>query len=147
MNFSTANLEDIPVLCELLGYLFDQEKEFSPNEEIQKSALEKIISSPEIGHILIAKENDQILGMVNLLYTVSTALGSRVALLEDMVVASNYRRRKIGSLLLEFATQFAKDKGCKRITLLTDNDNKSAHRFYSKQGFIESKMTPFRLNL
>jgi GNAT superfamily N-acetyltransferase len=85
--------------------------------------------------------------MVNLLYTVSTALGERVALLEDMVVAPAARGVGVGARILEHAIQAARSSGCKRITLLTDGANESAQRFYQNHGFSISSMLPLRLSL
>jgi len=147
MQITPANPSDIPALCDLLGILFSQEADFKPNYEAQSRGLAHIISSPEIGLILVARQDNQIIGMVNLLFTISTALGDRVALLEDMVVSPNARGNGVGSCLLEQAIQFARLKGCKRITLLTDSTNESAQRFYQKHGFGFSAMIPLRLSL
>lgn len=147
MHITPANTFDIPALCDLLGILFSQEAEFKPNHEAQSRGLARIISSPEIGLIVVARQDNQIIGMVNLLFTISTALGDRVALLEDMVVSPNARGSGVGSRLLEQAIQFARLNGCKRITLLTDSTNESAQRFYQKHGFGFSAMIPLRLSL
>ena len=147
MKLIKATHLDIPELVELLSSLFEQEAEFEPNSEIQSKALSKIILDPKIGIILIAKDDDKILGMVNLLFTESTALGSKVALLEDMVILSSSRGRGIGSQLIDYAISEAKKVGCKRITLLTDIENTKAQSFYQKKGFVKSKMTPYRLLL
>jgi GNAT superfamily N-acetyltransferase len=147
MKLIKATHSDISELVELLSSLFEQEAEFEPNSEIQSKALSKIILDPKIGIILIAKDDDKILGMVNLLFTESTALGSKVALLEDMVVLSSSRGRGIGSQLIDYAISEAKKVGCKRITLLTDIENTKAQSFYQKKGFVKSKMTPYRLLL
>ena len=147
MKLIKATHSDIPELVELLNSLFEQEAEFEPNSEIQSKALSKIILDPKIGIILIAKEDDKILGMVNLLFTESTALGSKVALLEDMVILSSSRGRGIGSQLIDYGISEAKKAGCKRITLLTDIENTKAQSFYQKKGFVKSKMTPYRLLL
>ena len=147
MKLIKATHSDIPELVELLNSLFEQEAEFEPNSEIQSKALSKIILDPKIGIILIAKEDDKILGLVNLLFTESTALGSKVALLEDMVVLSSSRGRGLGSQLIDYAISEAKKANCKRITLLTDIKNTKAQSFYQKKGFVKSKMTPYRLLL
>ncbi len=147
MQITPANTSDIPALCALLDILFSQEAEFKPDHEAQSRGLAHIMSSPEIGLIIVARQDSQVVGMVNLLYTVSTALGDRVALLEDMVVSPDVRGAGVGSQLLEQAIQLARLNGCKRITLLTDRANESAQRFYQKHGFGFSAMIPLRLSL
>ena len=147
MKLIKATHSDISELVELLSSLFEQEAEFEPNSEIQSKALGRVILDPKIGIIVIAKGDDKILGMVNLLFTESTALGSKVALLEDMVVLSSSRGRGLGSQLIDYAISEAKKAGCKRITLLTDIENTKAQSFYQKKGFVKSKMTPYRLLL
>ncbi|MFC2971998.1 GNAT family N-acetyltransferase [Azotobacter bryophylli] len=147
MDIRTAVLADIPALCSLLDQLFAQEAEFSPDRAAQERGLSEIIRNATTGEILVACEFGRIIGMVNLLYTVSTALGAPVALLEDMVVDTAARDRGLGTQLLEAAIATAKSRGCRRITLLTDADNADAQRFYARQGFARSSMIPLRLPL
>lgn len=142
--FERASAADIPALSELLSVLFAQEIEFQPNEAAQCKGLSAIISNPDLGVILLAREGSTILAMVNLLFTVSTAIGERVALLEDMVVSPSARGSGVGSDLLNHAMDFARLHGVKRITLLTDRENTSAQRFYAKHGFSRSTMVALR---
>lgn len=147
IKIKPAELADIPALCQLLNQLFSQEREFVPDESAQTRGLNKIISEPGIGQILVARNAQHIVGMVSLLYTVSTALGERVALLEDMVINAEQRGNGLGSQLMEAAISLARQQGCRRITLLTDQDNEVAQRFYQKQGFTVSTMLPLRMIL
>lgn len=147
MDISQANLDDIPQLCELLDLLFSQEAEFQLDHTAQVAGLQEIIKSPDCGRILVLRNGSSVIGMVNLLFTVSTALGGRVAILEDMIVRPEHRGGRAGSILLEAAIHFAKSAGCRRITLLTDRSNESARRFYIRHGFKLSKMVPMRLLL
>lgn len=147
MQIEPAALADIPALCQLLKQLFEQEAEFTPDLEAQRRGLQMILTDGATGMILVARDGGQIVGMVNLLYTVSTALGARVALLEDMVIAPHSRNCGLGTRLLDAAVRYAKLNGCRRITLLTDADNLSAQRFYQRQGFCLSPMIPLRLSL
>jgi N-acetylglutamate synthase-like GNAT family acetyltransferase len=144
MRFRVAKEEDIKSLSKLLNELFSLEKEFVPNEALQIKALETIIKDEKVGHIIVCEIENEIVAMVNLLYSISTALGNRVVILEDMIVSSKCRDKNIGSKLLDFAKEFAKSQGIKRITLLTDNDNFKAHKFYEKNGFKKSSMIVFR---
>ncbi|PPC78314.1 GNAT family N-acetyltransferase [Pokkaliibacter plantistimulans] len=149
MRVDRATHQDVPVLCELLAQLFSQELEFQPDSEAQRRGLLQILDNPGCGLILVlrqqrAEESEQVIGMVNLLFTVSTALGERVALLEDMIIDRHHRQQGAGAQLLEAAISQAQQAGCRRITLLTDEDNLKAQQFYGRQGFTVSTMKPMR---
>jgi GNAT superfamily N-acetyltransferase len=147
VDVRVATPEDIPRLCELLALLFSQEAEFAPDPARQARGLEAIMADPSAGVILVLKDGNEVVGMVNLLFTFSTFLGSRAALLEDMIVDPAHRRKGAGTMLLQAARQTASEYGCGRITLLTDGANAEAKAFYRKMGFVESAMTPYRLTL
>ncbi len=145
ISIRKAVIDDIPTLATLLGFLFEQEAEFTPDFEKQQHGLQMIVTNPMVGELLVAEEADgKIVGMVSLLYTVSTAMGSLVALLEDMIVHPDYRGHGCGSKLVGAALELAKERNCKRITLLTDFNDLSAERFYQKHGFKLSPMVPLR---
>ncbi len=146
-TISKASLDDIPQLCDLLTLLFTQEADFKPDAEKQSTGLRLIIENPEAGSILVLREASAVVGMVNLLYTISTACGGRVAIVEDMVVRPENRGRQFGSLSLQAAIEQAQAADCRRITLLTDRTNASAIRFYQRHGFVLSEMIPLRLVL
>jgi len=140
----TAREGDETRCAELLGILFSQEQEFSADSKVQSRALSMIIENPELGRIFVGEINGVIEGMVMLLFTVSTFLGRKVALLEDMVVAPAWRGKGFGTLLINHAVDFARREGFGRITLLTDHDNDAAQQFYQSQGFSKSEMVVFR---
>ena len=142
-----ATLDDVPRLSELLSVLFAQESDFEPCDEKQREGLRQIIASPDVGRILVWRDDTGPRAMVNLLFTISTAKGGRVALLEDMVVHPSLRGHSVGEKLLAAAIQFCREQRCARITLLTDRENESARRFYARQGFQVSAMAPMRLQL
>jgi len=142
-----ATKNDIPQLVSLLGILFSQEADFRPDADKQARGLSQIIDSPQAGIILVARDGNEIVGMVNLLFTISTAEGGPVCWLEDMVVRPEQRGSGLGSRLLEAAIAHARAHGFLRITLLTDKDNSGARRFYQRNGFIESGMMALRLSL
>jgi ribosomal protein S18 acetylase RimI-like enzyme len=96
---------------------------------------------------LVVREGREILGMVNLLFTISTAEGSPVVLMEDLIIHSKRRGKGLGSQLLEHAIKFAQGRGLSRITLLTEGANSKAIKFYQRHGFTSSTMVPMRLHL
>jgi GNAT superfamily N-acetyltransferase len=147
VEIRAAQPRDIPALVQLLQVLFSQEVEFKPDGTKQEAALLMILSDSAHGTILVAENSEQILGMVSLLPLVSTALGTRVAILEDMVVAPSARGIGVGAKLLGSAIVYAKSEGYARLTLLTDQDNLTAQQFYENAGFIKSTMVPMRLTI
>jgi GNAT superfamily N-acetyltransferase len=142
-----ATEADIEGMAEMLRLLFTQEAEFAPSIDAQRDGLRAILASPSVGRLLVAEADGALLGMVNLLYTQSTALGGRVAILEDMIVVPAERGSGVASRLLDAAIDTCRGDGCRRITLLTDADNSRAQKFYERSGFCRSTMVPYRLPL
>lgn len=139
-----AEATDVNSMAELLNILLSQETDFTPNIELQKRGLQLIMNNPNSGQLFVAKAGIEVIGMVNLLFTISTAIGKKVAILEDMILLPEYRNSGIGGKLIEHAKQFAINEGYGRITLLTDNDNYKAQDFYKRHGFKKSAMVAFR---
>ncbi len=142
-----ATTSDISQMVGLLNILFTQELEFTPDLKAHTFGLETIINNPKIGIILVYELENKIVGMVNILFTVSTALGKKVAILEDMIVDDQLRGTGIGSKLIKEAILLSKRNNVARITLLTDSTNENAIKFYKKTGFEISQMVPLRMFL
>jgi GNAT superfamily N-acetyltransferase len=147
IRFEAAVAKDVPQMVELLGQLFEQEAEFTPNAPKQEAALKLIFSTPSYGKLFVAKDGSKVVAMASLLYTVSTAEGGRAALFEDLVVRPDYRKQGIGAKLLEYVIAQARTEGLVRITLLTDMQNERAQVLYRKLGFVGSPMKPMRLKI
>ena len=147
LELGAATKGDLPQLVDLLGVLFALEADFTPDAAKQKRALEAIFADPRVGRIYVAREAGRVVGMVTTLYTISTAEGGKAAWLEDMVVLPECRGRGIGAALVEHAVVSARDEGCLRLTLLSDEDNALAHAVYAAEGFQFSGMRPMRLKL
>jgi len=145
--FGTAAAADIPQLVDLLGILFTQEAELTPDPEKQRRALEIILAEPARARIFVARVGDVIVAMAALHFTTSTAEGGKVAWFEDCIVRPEHRRRGIGKHLLEHVIAQARAEGALRVMLLTDGDNARAQALYRKSGFRDSAMLAMRLKL
>jgi len=146
-GFGTATVADIPALVELLGILFTQEAELTPDPEKQRRALEIILAEPARARIFVARDGDVIVAMAALHFTTSTAEGGKVAWFEDCIVRPEDRRKGIGQHLLEYVIAQARAEGALRVMLLTDGDNASGQALYRKSGFRDSAMLAMRLKL
>jgi len=142
-----ATLDDLPQLTELLFDLFTLEGDFKPDRAKHMRGLRLILEQPSRGRIFVLRQDGRILAMANLLFTISTAEGGFVLLLEDVIVHSDYRHHGFGDRLVEHCVQFAREKNFLRITLLSDRANEVAHKFFKSHGFLDSKMIPLRMFL
>jgi ribosomal protein S18 acetylase RimI-like enzyme len=75
---------------------------------------------------------------------ISTAEGGPVGLLEDLVVAADFRHQGMGAKLLAGAVNWAECRGFKRLQLLADKNNQAALRFYEKQGWESTQLVCLR---
>lgn len=144
VRIEPATMDDLPQLADLLFDLFSHEQDFTPDREKQLRGLQLILEQPSRGRIFVVRNETKIIGMINLLITISTAEGGFVLLLEDLVIERDHRGQGYGDRLLQHAFDFAREKGFHRITLLTDKPNIRATRFYLNHGFVESDMIPLR---
>jgi GNAT superfamily N-acetyltransferase len=142
-----ATEADLDELSELLGELFAQESDFRPDKDRQLRGLRLIFEQPSRGRVFVLRRDGTIVGMINLLFTISTAEGGFVILLEDLVIHKEYQKHGYGSKLLQHAIEFARQKNFLRITLLTDRPENVAQEFFRREGFTESSMIPMRLLL
>lgn len=142
-----ATLADLPAMADLLEALFTLEADFKPDREKQLRGLRLILDTPEIGRIFVLRSGNEILGMANALITVSTAQGTRVLLLEDVVLRQDRRGGGLGRKLVEHVCAWAKSQGMTRVTLLADKDNAAALAFYERLGFEPSAMVVRRRTL
>src|SRR5213596_2671546 len=140
-----ATEADLDELSELLGELFKQESDFRPDKHKQLRGLRLIFEQPSRGRVFVLRREGAIVGMINLLFTISTAEGGFVVLLEDLVVHKKFQGKGFGAKLLQHAIDFAKQKNFLRITLLTDRPENLAQEFFRHHGFVESSMIPMRL--
>jgi len=139
MHVTVATEAQIPALCGLLRELFSLETEFTPDADAQYRGLANIIAHPQTGTILVAHEDETLVGMVNVLYTESTALGARVALIEDMIVTEAARGKGIGTILLKAAAvEVGRRDPASGLHLFVYEANLPARRFYERRGGREA---------
>jgi len=146
-SLGPAQAADLPALVELLGILFAQEAELSPDPAKQHRALELILADPSRARIYVAREDSRAVAMAALHFTISTAEGGRVAGLEDCIVHPDHRKQGIGKALLGYVLEQARAEGALRVMLLTDGDNARAQALYRRMGFAPSSMLAMRLRL
>src|SRR5207245_10489655 len=104
----------------LVGGLVAHESASRPDKDKQLRGCRLICEHTSRGRVFVLRRDGVIVGMINLLFTISTAEGGFVILLEDLVVHKQYQGHGYGAKLLNHAIEFARQKTFLRITLLTD---------------------------
>lgn len=142
IDFATA--DDLEPMADLLAELFTLESDFKPERGKQIAGLRLILDNPAIGQLFVLRVDGRVAGMANALFTVSTAEGRRVVLLEDVIVKEAHRGSGLGRKLVEHILAWAAANGLPRVTLLADKDNAPALAFYERLGFEYSAMRVLR---
>ena len=141
-----ATDDDLEPMADLLADLFALESDFKPDRDKQLAGLYLILDNPAVGQLFVLRAAGRVVGMANALFTVSTAEGRRVVLLEDVIVHPDWRGRGYGRKLVEHILAWTVTQGIPRITLLSDKDNAPALAFYQHLGFRSSAMKVLRFS-
>lgn len=96
-----------------------------------KRSLARWIEEPEDDILLVAKQNNCLVGMC------ITNVMRDWAFCYGLFVEKAYRKQGIGKLLLEETRKKLKEKGIESLTLLVDTKNTAALKFYKREGFYQ----------
>lgn len=127
-----AQPEDINSMVGLISLLFSVEKDFLIDEAKQRRGLEMFLEHPEGRYLLVTEYQQKVIGMCSAQLLVSTAEGGWKAIVEDVVVAKEYRGLGIGRKMISALEEWAVSQGVKRLDLLADCNNSSGLKFYDK---------------
>lgn len=86
--------------------------------------------------LFVAEYNNEAAGTFALLIMDNLAhRGEPSSIIEDVVVKSNLRGKKIGREMMRFAMEISRRKGCYKMVLSSHLRRVNAHRFYESLGF------------
>lgn len=140
ITIESAKEEDLSAMAELLGILFAIESDFRIDYEKQYAGLKQLFAY-EGSDLLVAKHENQVVGMLTMQRLISSAEGSFVGQLEDLVVKEEYRKMGIASRLINKMRAKAIEYGYKRIQLAADINNENALKFYTRRGLKRTHLS------
>ena len=143
LNIRVAQKTDIPAMANLLNELFAIEMDFQIDLEKQLRGLTLLLESNHAVVFVVELEN-QIIGMCSLQILISTAQGSKVGLIEDLIITKNHQKQGIGNQLLETIKNWAMQQGLTRLQLLADKTNQNALDFYQKKDWKFTQLIALR---
>lgn len=85
--------------------------------------------------ILVAEQQDVLLGFCQLYPSFSSTTTSRIAILNDLFVAHSARKQGVGAALMRAAEELGKNLGVTSLELATAISNVSAQTLYEKQNW------------
>ena len=90
---------------------------------------------------LVCEKDSEIVAVLNLRFENQLHHCSCIAEIIEFVVAAPYRGHGIGKDMFDRAVNAAREAGCTRIELATNQVRKNAHRFYERMGMKHTHYT------
>jgi GNAT superfamily N-acetyltransferase len=141
IQFWRATESDLPVIVRLM-----MEDELSAQRERHDTilsreyyeALEAIARDPN-NEVIVAEIDGEVIGTLQLTFVPCLSYqGGTRAQVESVRVAERLRGQGIGTVMMEWALDRARQRGCRMMQLTSHKSRIAAHRFYEKLGFIAS---------
>jgi ribosomal protein S18 acetylase RimI-like enzyme len=128
--------EDIESITQLLNQLSVDlgENDSYTIRSVQKHFVEMKNDAQTYESYVYLKDKT-IVGFISIIYYISVFHKIGTALINELVVDSNYRNLGIGKKLIEYAIKKAKTKKMDEIEVGVMKENEGAIRFYKKNGF------------
>jgi GNAT superfamily N-acetyltransferase len=143
IQFRLATREDLPTIVRLLAEddLGAQRERFeTPLPQCYYDAFEAIDSDPNHEQIL-AVADGEIIGSLHLMFLPHLSFqGGTRAQIASVRVAEKYRGHGIGTEMMEWVLERARQRGCHVMQLTSHISRNDAHRFYEKLGFEKSNV-------
>lgn len=131
-----AREADLPAIDKLYGELHGGDyAEYAPSPSRFRAAFRAIARSRD-HHLLVAEVNGEVAGTLHVLIFRHLGHGLRpVAIIENVVVGSQFRSQGIGKRMIEAAGRIARANRCYKMSLTSNRARRRAHRFYERIGW------------
>lgn len=132
-----ADADDLAALLGLYAQLTDGVPSAGAGEDCNASraALMRVLAHPG-RHLLVAVHDGRVVGTADLLIAPNiTHRGTPWGVVENVVVASEERRRGAGRALFAEITRIARANRCHKLMLLSGKHRVEAHNFYRAVGY------------
>jgi GNAT superfamily N-acetyltransferase len=141
VQFRQAKESDLPVIVQLLV-----EDELSAHRERYETPLSrayyealKAIGEGSNNEVIVAEIDGEVIGTLQLTFIPCLSYqGGTRAQVESVRVVERLRGQGIGTVMMEWALDRARQRGCPMMQLTSHKSRADAHRFYEKLGFTAS---------
>lgn len=124
---------DIPKVLELITALARYEKMESQVKNTKEELFDHVFIKKSV-HVLVAEEEEDIVGFALYFFTYSTFVGKQSIYLEDIYIKENFRHLGLGTLFFKSLAKIAIDLNLERFEWTCLDWNTPALNFYAKIG-------------
>lgn len=131
-NIRSARFEDALTIVKLLEQL-----DYPNTEQFIEEKLKRMINHSD-EELFVYELDNMVIAFMSLHFIPQIALKGDFARISYFAVETNFRSAGIGTIMEEYCTQLATQRGCDRIELHSHTRREGAHKFYNRQGYEES---------
>jgi ribosomal protein S18 acetylase RimI-like enzyme len=143
IRFRLAKRADLSSIVRMLADddLGSQRERYEdPLPEAYSSAFEQIESDPN-HELIVIEQNGEVIGTLHLMFLPSISFqGGLRAQIESVRVDKRFQSQGLGSAMMRWAMDRARQRGAHVVQLTTHKTRVDAHRFYERLGFKGSHL-------
>ena len=132
-------MADLPAVTRLLAWMDTSAGDAQPAPEMSIARAERIFREmaryPNYRCYLLMNGDEPVGTFTLLIFDALVHGGAREALIDGVVVAPVRRGQGYGGLMLKEAMRMARESGCYKLALSSNQKRVDAHRFYESLGF------------
>jgi ribosomal protein S18 acetylase RimI-like enzyme len=134
--FQLLSDQELPALLEMMREFYSQQH-MGFDENTARSAINKLLQSPQHGQIYLIFRGPALAGYFVLTFCFSLEFHGRFALLDELYLGESFRRQKLGQGVVGFAETICRREGIAALRLEVGRDNQPAQALYRAAGFQE----------
>jgi GNAT superfamily N-acetyltransferase len=126
------HLEEVSKLFDQYRVFYNQPSDLEAARAFMQERFQK-----EDSTVFVARDDEQMVGYIQLFPSFSSVSMKRVWILNDLLVQESHRKKGVAKLLMSAAENFARETGAVRIILSTQVSNVAAQSLYESLGYGE----------
>jgi GNAT superfamily N-acetyltransferase len=133
-----GNVEDIAMLMEKLDRSYGVTN-IEPRGQREPQIAAALFQEPKAAYAFLAWDWEQLVGIASYSFLWPAAGVTRSLYLKELYVIEGYRRKDVGTLLMQRLCQVAVEYGCSRVEWTTDKGNVLGESFYERLGIPQNQ--------
>lgn len=132
MGIRKAKLDDWNIIVDLLEQLG-----YPHTESFLKERMQTLLDDPD-EELFVYELEDRVVAVMSLHFIPQLALEGDFARISYFAVDRDIRSKGIGKEMEDYCCSLVKNRKCNRIEVHSHSRRQKAHKFYFRQGYIES---------